>query len=82
MSFSHKVYYSHYISISAPLGNKTNYRVDFTTPDGRPATNKKPKDKINIDTNRKIQSRSNYRLVATLLRTKNFDNLFKISKVY
>ena len=49
-------------SISAPLGNRTNYRVDYERPiGGRPATNKKPRDKINIDKDRKLVSRSNYR---------------------
>jgi len=43
------------------LGDRTNYRLDYTTPDGRPATNRKPRDKINIDKDRPLQSRSNYR---------------------
>ena len=45
---------------TAPLGDRTTHRVDFIKLSGKPATNQKPRDKINIDKNRKLESRGVY----------------------
>ena len=60
------------------MGDRTNYRLDYTTPDGRPATNRKPRDKINIDKDRPLQSRSNYRL--KFLKILNIFNAYLFRK--